>query len=130
MIVTKTYDDEIFGLRRLPHKLEKKDKVSPFGIPVLDCYHPHFPMRASEWARTKKVYSLFRKVVKEHFGADIMTDGEVYRQFVLMLLEHCAREMKLKGDNISVVTKLMLPLPKAEWLVIQRKAEKTARKRK
>lgn len=55
---------------------------------MLDYFHPHIRMRASEYARTKKVYKLFKSQIKERFGRDLKTDSEVYRHYLLLMLEH------------------------------------------
>ena len=85
-------------------------------------------MRASEYARTRKVYELFRQQVKEHFGRELATDSDIYRHYLLIMLEHCARELKIKGNGIKVVTKMMLPLPREEWLRPAKKVAKVVNK--
>lgn len=105
-----------FELRRIGKRKEKKNKVDEKGAPVLDCFHPHLPMRASEYARTKKVYALFHSQIKKYFGRSLKSDSEVYRHYLLLMLEHCARELKINGDGVKVVADLMLPLPKDKWL--------------
>ena len=113
----KTEADKLgYQLRRKGSKREYVNSENPDGTPVLDFFHPHLPMRASEYARTKKVYAQFKKQVKAHFGRELKTDSEVYRFYMLLLMEHCAREMKITGEGVSVVLKLMLPLPREEWL--------------
>lgn len=103
-------------IERRAQKREHINSEKPDGTPVLDCYHPHLIMRASEYARTKKVYRLFKRQIKERFGRDLKTDSEVYRHYLLMMNEHCARELKITGDGVFVVVKMMLPLPREEWL--------------
>lgn len=113
----KTEADKLgYQLRRKGSKREYVNSENPDGTPVLDYFHPHLTMRASEYARTKKVYAQFKKQVKAHFGRELKTDSEVYRFYMLLLMEHCAREMKITGEGVSVVLKLMLPLPREEWL--------------
>ena len=98
------------------------------GTPILDYFHPHIRMRASEYARTRKVYELFRQQVTEHFGRELATDSDIYRHYLLLMLEHCARELKIKGNGIKVVTKMMLPLPREEWLRPAKKVAKVVNK--
>lgn len=112
----REYDDEKYELRKKAEKQEKKNKTYADGTPVLDCYHPHLKMRASEYARTKKVYAAFRNVIRVTYGKEIKSDSELYRHYLLLLLEHCARSLTIKGKEMQVVAKLMLPLPKNEWL--------------
>ena len=38
-----------------------------------------------------------------------------------MLNEHCARELKITGKGVAVVVKMMLPLPREEWLKPKKK---------
>lgn len=118
----KTEADKLgYQLRRKGSKREYVNAENPDGSPVLDYFHPHIRMRASEYARTKKVYKLFKSQIKERFGRDLKTDSEVYRHYLLMLNEHCARELKITGKGVSVVVKMMLPLPREEWLKPRKK---------
>lgn len=110
-----------YAVRLKGHKRVYRDAVRHDGTPVLDFFHPHLQMRASEYARTKKVYAQFKKQIKAHFGRELKTDSEVYRFYMLLLMEHCAREMKITGEGVFVVLKLMLPLPREEWLKPRRK---------
>lgn len=112
-----------YAVRKKGSKREYVNSEYPDGSPVLDFYHPHIRMRASEYARTKKVYRLFAEQIKKHFGREMKTDSEVYRHYLLLMIEHCARELKITGDGVKVVTKMMLPLPKEEWLKPIRKAK-------
>ena len=106
-----------YELRRKGRKQEKRNKQDADGNPILDCYMPHLPMTASEYARTKKVFAEFRRQVKKVFHADMRSDSEVYRHYLLLMNEHAARALKITDKGFEVVTKMMLPLPKAEWLV-------------
>lgn len=110
-----------YELRRKGAKRAYKDSLMPNGEPLLDYFHPHIRMRASEYARTKKVYRRFMKLIKSHFGRELKTESDVYRYYLLMLLEHCARELKITGDGVKVVLKMMMPLPREEWLNPRRK---------
>lgn len=105
-----------YQLRRVGSKREYKNSARPDGTPILDYFHPHIRMRASEYARTRKLYASFRNAILTTFGREIKGDGELYRHYLLLLLEHCARSLKIKGQEMTVVMKLMLPLPKNEWL--------------
>lgn len=120
----KQYDTETHTLRRKGAKREYKDATHPDGTPVLDYFHPHIRMRASEYARTRKVYDLMREMIKRHFGVELKTDSDVYRHYLLLMVEHCAREIKIEGDHLQVVTKMMLPLPKSEWIKAGKKSKK------
>ena len=113
----KTEADKLgYQLRRKGSKREYVNSENPDGTPVLDYFHPHIRMRASEYARTKKVYRLFAEQIKERFGRELKTESETYRHYLLLMLEHCARELKITGKGVSVVVKMMLPLPREEWL--------------
>lgn len=114
----KQYDADTHNVHRKPHKRDYKlDEGRVY-------FHPHLQMNASEYARTKKVYALFRQQIKEKLGVEIKDDSTVYQQYILLLMEHLAREMKIGGDGVQFVVDKMLPLPKSEWIVNKRKAEK------
>lgn len=113
-----------YNIRRKGSRRAYVNAITQDGEPVLDYFHPHIRMRASEYARTKKVYALFKEQIKAHFGRELKTDSDVYRHYLLLMLEHCARELKITGDGVAVVTKMMLPLPREEWLKPVRKAGK------
>lgn len=117
---------ELHGLtlRKKGAKREYVNSEHPDGTPVLDFFHPHIRMRASEYARTKKVYRLFAEQIKAHFKRELKTDSEIYRHYLLLMMEHCARELKITGDGVKVVTKMMLPLPREEWLKPKRRAKR------
>lgn len=112
-----------YGIRRVGMKREYKNSCRADGTPIFDYFHPHVRMRASEYARTKKMYAAFRNAIFLTSGREIKGDGELYRNYLLMLLEHCARALKIKGSEMSVVMKLMLPIPKDEWLKPVRKSK-------
>ena len=115
---------EFWTLRKRPSWREHKQKVDEDGVPIRDHYLPHLPITATAWARTKKCFAEFRRQIKERLGKDFQYDCLIWEEYLLMFLEHGVREMKIDGDHIEVVTKLMLPLPKEEWLVNKRKQEK------
>ena len=118
----KTEADRLgYQLRRKGSNREYVNAENPDGTPVLDYFHPHIRMRASEYARTKKVYRLFAEQIKERFGRELKTESETYRHYLLLMLEHCARELKITGEGVSVVVKMMLPLPREEWLKPKKK---------
>ena len=118
----KTEADKLgYQLRRKGSKREYVNSENPDGSPVLDYFHPHIRMRASEYAMTKKVYRLFAEQIKERFGRELKTESETYRHYLLLMLEHCARELKITGKGVSVVVKMMLPLPREEWLKPRKK---------
>lgn len=118
----KTEADKLgYQLRRKGSKREYVNSENPDGTPVLDYFHPHIRMRASEYARTKKVYRLFAEQIKERFGRELKTESETYRHYLLLMLEHCAHELKITGEGVSVVVKMMLPLPREEWLKPRKK---------
>ena len=118
----KTEADKLgYQLRRKGSKREYVNSENPDGTPVLDYFHPHIRMRASEYARTKKVYRLFAEQIKERFGRELKTESETYRHYLLLMLEHCARELKITGEGVSVVVKMMLPFPREEWLKPRKK---------
>ncbi len=99
------------------HVLRRKGRKRPYTNAEGKTYfHPHIRMMASEYARTRKVYALFRKQIKAKLGVELADDSTVYRHYLLMLLEHAAREMKIGDSGVKVITKMMLPLPKDEWI--------------
>ena len=108
-------------LRRKGQKRAYKNAETADCKPILYYFHPHIRMRASEYARTKKVYRLFGEQIAKYFGREMKTESEIYRHYLLLMLEHCARELKITGSGVSVVTKMMLPLPREEWLKPKRK---------
>ena len=76
------------------------------------------------YARVWKMFTNFKKVL----NAPDACCADVFEDFCLMLLEHCARELKIKGKQMEVVLKLARPLPKSEWL--NRKNNKTDKENK
>lgn len=103
-----------YELRKKGHHRDKKNSFDAEGNPVLDCYHPHLKMTASDYARTKKVYAAFHEQFKKIGFGELDSDSGIYRAYLLLFLEHAAREIKISGKGVSLVCKMMLPLPKSE----------------
>lgn len=103
---------------------EKHNVYDAAGNPVHNCYMPHLPLTASNYARTKKVFALFREQFQRHMGKDFAYDCQIWEEYLLMLNEHLARELKIDGEGVHFVLRQSLPLPRSEWLVEKRKAER------
>lgn len=103
---------------------EKHNEYDADGNPVHNCYMPHLPLTASNYARTKKVFALFREQFRRHMGKDFAYDCQIWEEYLLMLNEHLARELKIDGAGVHFVLRQSLPLPRSEWLVVKRKAER------
>jgi len=72
------------------------------------------------YARTWKMFATFKKAL----GKTNAACADVWEDFCLMLLEHCAREIKINGERMQIVLKLAKPLPKSEWLRNRNKRSK------
>lgn len=70
------------------------------------------------YARVWKMFKTFKEVL----GTPNACCADVFEDFCLMLLEHCARELKINGKEMQVVLKLARPLPKSEWLRPRKKS--------
>lgn len=126
---TKTPDflehlDRSYTLRLRGHTRDHSVKYDENGNIIYDCYMPHYPMTGAHRARTKKVMYEFRQQIEKHFNVKLKHDAVCYREYVLLLLEHAVRELRIQGNNATVTLNMLLPLPKSEWLINKRKEEK------
>lgn len=115
---------EHYTLRKRPSWREYHNETDENGEVIRNAYLPHLCITPSAYARTKKCFAAFREQIRNHFGRDFAHDSLIWEDYLLLFLEHAVREMKIEGDHIEVVSKMMLPLPKEEWLVNVRKGKK------
>lgn len=107
----KQYDADTHVIRSKGHKKTYKKNDGEVY------YHPHIQINAMEYARTCKVYDTFKEqLALRGFDVTGLSKSKLYKRYMLILMEHIVREMKINGDHAKFVLKMSLPLDKEEYV--------------